>query len=171
MWGPFDDGMIPVGREIVTVLDEAVAVTGAEIIYTHAPHDTHQDHVATSQAALAAARRMSRVLFYQSPSTTSFDPTVFVNVERTLGAKLDALRAHWSQVMQCAMVDLEAVEVGARFWGTRAKVSYAEAFVSPRFVWEIGSPTDRRTQPPEADAEEAGASAATSAPLVGGLRP
>jgi len=147
MWGPYDDGSIPTGREIVTVLDDAVSVTGAEIVYTHAPHDTHQDHVATSQAALAAGRRLERVLFWQSPSTTSFDPTVFVDVESTLALKLAALRAHWSQVMQCPMVDLEHVEVGARYWGSRARVSYAEAFLTPRFVWDIGRTADVETEP------------------------
>ena len=122
----------------MTVVDEVVARAGADVIYAHAPNDTHQDHVATSAAALAAGRRLARVLFYQSPSTTMFNPTVFVDVERSLGGKLAALRAHWSQVMQCAMVDLETVEVGARYWGSRAKIAYAEAFESPRFVWEIG---------------------------------
>jgi hypothetical protein len=39
------------------------------------------------------------------------------------------------------MVDLEAVEAGARYWGSRAKVCYAEAFETPRFLWEIGTGT------------------------------
>lgn len=138
IWGSFEDGSIPSGRDAVAVVDEAATRTGADVIYAHAPNDTHQDHVATSLAALAAGRRMARVLFYQSPSTTAFNPTVFVDVERTLGDKLASLRAHWSQVMQCAMVDLEAVEAGARYWGSRAKISYAEAFETPRFVWDIG---------------------------------
>ena len=139
VWGPFEDGNVPSGREAVSVVDEIIARTGADVIYAHAPNDTHQDHVATSLAALASGRRMARVLFYQSPSTTSFNPTVFVDVERTLGDKLASLRAHWSQVMQCSMVDLEAVEAGARYWGSRAKISYAEAFETPRFVWDIGT--------------------------------
>lgn len=139
LWGPFEDGSIPHGRETVSVVDEIVSQTGADVIYAHAPNDTHQDHVAVSRAALAAGRRLARVAFYQSPSTTSFDPTLFVDVERTLGTKLAALRAHWSQVMQCPMVDLEAVEVTARYWGDRSKISYAEAFETPRFVWDIGN--------------------------------
>jgi LmbE family N-acetylglucosaminyl deacetylase len=139
MWGTFEDGNVPSGRDAVSLVDDIVNRTGADVIYAHAPNDTHQDHVATSLAALAAGRRMARVLFYQSPSTTSFNPTVFVDVERTLGDKLASLRAHWSQVMQCAMVDLEAVESGAKYWGSRAKISYAEPFETPRFVWEIGA--------------------------------
>ena len=139
IWGHFEDGSIPHGREAVAIIDRVVKEVGADVLYSHAPNDTHQDHVATSKAALAAGRRLERVLFYQSPSTTSFDPSVFVDVEISLSGKLAALRAHWSQVMQCEMVDLEAVEVTARYWGTRAKVCYAEAFESPRFVWDIGA--------------------------------
>lgn len=139
LWGPFGDGSVPTGREAVSALDDVVARTGAEVIYAHAPSDTHQDHVATSAAALSAGRRLERVLFYQSPSTTSFDPSVFVDVRATLATKLAALRAHWSQVMQCPMVDLETVEVGARYWGSRARICYAEAFETRRFVWDIGA--------------------------------
>lgn len=143
VWGPFDDGAVPQGRAAVEAVDAVVARVGADVVYAHAPNDTHQDHVAVARAALAAGRRLGRVLFYQAPSTTSFDPTVFVDVERTLGGKLASLRAHWSQVMLCEMVDLEAVEVGARYWGSRAKVSYAEAFETPRFVWDIGHRSTR----------------------------
>ena len=151
VWGHCEDGSIPVGREAVSLIDAVVRQVRADVIYAHAPDDTHQDHVATSAAALSAGRRLERVLFYQSPSTTSFDPTVFVDVEATLSGKLAALRAHWSQVMQCSMVDLEEIEVGARYWGSRAKVCYAEAFESPRFVWDICAPAARETSVADSD--------------------
>ena len=137
IWGTFEDGNIPSGREPSRWSTRSSPGTGADVIYAHAPNDTHQDHVATSLAALAAGRRLARVLFYQSPSTTSFNPTVFVDVERTLGDKLARCGRTGRRSMQCAMVDLEAVEAGARYWGSRAKISYAEAFETPRFVWDI----------------------------------
>jgi LmbE family N-acetylglucosaminyl deacetylase len=154
IWGTFEDGNVPSGRAAVSVVDEVITRTGADVIYAHAPNDTHQDHVATSLAALASGRRLARVLFYQSPSTTTFNPTVFVDVERTLGDKLASLRAHWSQVMQCPMVDLEAVEAGARYWGSRAKISYAEAFETPRFVWDIGAAPVAKTSDVDDPAED-----------------
>jgi LmbE family N-acetylglucosaminyl deacetylase len=145
VWGPFADGSVPSGRAAVAAIDEIVTRTGADVIYAHAPNDTHQDHVATSLAALSSGRRLARVLFYQAPSTTSFNPTLFIDIERTLGDKLASLRSHWSQVMQCSMVDLEAVEAGARYWGSRAKISYAEAFETPRFVWDIETSSGAKT--------------------------
>ena len=141
VWGHCDDGSVPTGVEAVALIDAVVRRVEADVIYAHAPNDTHQDHAATSQAALSAGRRLERVLFYQSPSTTSFDPNVFVDVETAMSGKLAALRAHWSQVTQCPMVNLEEVEVSARYWGSRAKLCYAEAFESPRFVWDIGART------------------------------
>lgn len=144
VWGPYEDGSVPRGRDAVDFLDAVVRSVDADLVYVHAPNDTHQDHVAVSTAALAAARRTGRILYYQSPSTTSFDPTVFVDVESTLAGKLAALRAHWSQVMQCAMVDLETVQVSAQYWGNRAKTSYAEAYETPRFIWDIGAATHPR---------------------------
>lgn len=139
VWGGFDDGEVPHGRPSVEFLDSVVRAVDADLVYVHAPHDTHQDHVAVSAAALAASRRLGSLLYFQSPSTTSFDPTIFVDVGSTLAGKLASLNAHWSQVMQCAMVDLEAVQVTAQYWGTRARSSYAEAFESPRFTWDISS--------------------------------
>ena len=137
LWGHFDDGAIPTGRESVSIVDSAVRDLHADVVYVHAPDDSHQDHVATSLATAAAARRTARILYYQSPSTTKFQPNVFVDVEATVNGKIDALRAHWSQVTQCQFVDLEAVEAGCRYWGNRARITYAEPFETPRFVWDI----------------------------------
>jgi LmbE family N-acetylglucosaminyl deacetylase len=137
LWGHFEDGSIPPGRDSVAVIDSAVRDLHADVVYVHAPADSHQDHVATSLAAAAAARRTARVLYYQSPSTTEFSPNLFVDVEDTVVGKIAALRAHWSQVTQCPYVDLEAVEAGCRYWGSRARLTYAEPFETPRFVWDI----------------------------------
>jgi LmbE family N-acetylglucosaminyl deacetylase len=136
VWGHFRDGSVPDGQDAVAVVDAVVREVNPDVVYVHAPHDTHQDHVATSRAATAAARRTARTLYYQSPSTTSFDPTVFIDVEQTLQGKLDALRAHWSQVTQCEFLDLSATEAGCRYWGSRARIAYAEPFETPRFLWE-----------------------------------
>jgi LmbE family N-acetylglucosaminyl deacetylase len=146
LWGHFDDGAIPHGRESVAVVDAAVRDLHADVVYVHAPQDSHQDHVATSLATAAAGRRTARILYYQSPSTTVFNPNVFIDVEDTVAGKIDSLRAHWSQVTQCQFVDLEAVEAGCRYWGSRARISYAEPFETPRFVWEI-VPSAAHVQP------------------------
>ena len=157
VWGGFDDGSVPVGRESVDVVDAVARSVAADLVYTHAPVDSHQDHRAVSAAALSAARRTGRVLYFQSPSTTSFDPTVFVDVGHTVQDKLCSLQAHWSQVVDCPMVDLEAVQAGVRYWGSRARTRFAEAFESPRFLWQLlpagAGPADRDGLSDELDLE------------------
>jgi LmbE family N-acetylglucosaminyl deacetylase len=137
LWGGFPDSAIPSGAEAITVIDEAISRTSASLVYTHAPDDTHQDHRCTSIASLAAARRVSTVLYYETPSTQHFQPTLFVDVEESLSAKIELLRAHLSQVLRDGPVDLEAIVAQARFRGSQSRVRHAEAFETARFVWDL----------------------------------
>ncbi|MGH9294502.1 MAG: PIG-L deacetylase family protein, partial [Acidimicrobiales bacterium] len=44
IWGGFRDGSVPDGPEAVGVIDDAVRRSGADLVYTHAERDSHQDH-------------------------------------------------------------------------------------------------------------------------------
>ncbi|MGA9077184.1 MAG: PIG-L family deacetylase [Acidimicrobiales bacterium] len=136
-WGGFLDGSVPASGDAVRVIEHVIAVTSPDVVYTHAPQDTHQDHRATSAAALAAARRVSRVLCFESPSSIGFNPTLYVDIAGLIESKLDLLRAHMSQVLHMgSLVDLEATESQARYRGFAARVREAEAFESHRFLWD-----------------------------------
>jgi len=138
-WGGFEDSAVPDGRDAVEAIEAVVAATGADVIYTHAPADTHQDHRATALASAGACRRATRVLHYESPTTTGFDPTLFVDIAGLVEAKLDLIRAHVSQVLKNGLVDLEAVEAQARYRGFNARRRYAEGFELSRFHWDLGT--------------------------------
>lgn len=139
IWAGFDDGFVPDGPESISVIDDALASTGAEILYTHASDDTHQDHRATAAASLAAGRKLSTILQYETPSTRHFDPTVFVDVEASLDDKLTALRSHLSQVLRHGPLDLEVIEAQARFRGFQGRVAAAEAFEVARLAWDLST--------------------------------
>ena len=109
IWGGFADGAVPPGPEAIAVVDRAVARSGAEILYTHAPDDSHQDHIATSSVCLAAARRVPTVLYYETPSTLEFMPTVFIDLDDVIERKIGLVRAHLSQVLRNGPVDLDAL--------------------------------------------------------------
>jgi LmbE family N-acetylglucosaminyl deacetylase len=137
LWGGFRDGAVPMERAAVNVVQDAMEASGADVVYGHAPRDTHQDHRATSAAVLAATRRARRVLLFESPTSTTFEPVVYVDVAAFVEAKLDLLRAHMSQVLKNGLVDLEALEAQARYHGFRARIRHAEAYESERFLWEL----------------------------------
>lgn len=144
-WGGFPDGQIPEGRAPVDVVQAAVRAADADVVYTHSPRDTHQDHRMTAAASLGAARRLCRVLMYEAPTSQGFTPSVFVDVDGLVEPKVDVLRAHVSQVLKNGLVDLEAIEALARYRGFQARLRNCEAFESERFLWDLrtGVPTDR----------------------------
>jgi LmbE family N-acetylglucosaminyl deacetylase len=136
-WGGLRDCSLVADSATVAIVESVLSDAQADLIYVHAPEDSHQDHRATAAATLSAARRLSRVLHYQSPSTLSFAPTVFVDVTAFLGGKLAALGAHSSQVEHSAMVEPDAVQASARHWGAQARIGYAEAFAPTRMVLDL----------------------------------
>ncbi|GGK03168.1 hypothetical protein GCM10010123_36380 [Pilimelia anulata] len=138
LWGHLVDCAVTADAGTISGIEQVIDAVAADVIYVHAPDDSHQDHRATAAAVVSAARYGTRVLHYQSPSTTAFEPTVYVDVAAHLDRKLAALACHRSQVAGSAMVDPEAVAAGARYHGARARIRYAEAFVPARFVWDLG---------------------------------
>ena len=137
LWGGFPDGAVPNDRSAVNVVQDAMNASGADVVYGHTGCDTHQDHRATAAAVLAASRRARRVLLFESPTSVDFTPAVFLDIAPHVESKMDLLRAHMSQVLKNGLVDLEALEAQARYHGFRARVRYAEAFETERFLWEL----------------------------------
>lgn len=135
-WGGFLDGSVPDGVEAVSAIQHVIERAGADVVYTHSIHDTHQDHRAAARATFAAARRVSRVLCYEAPSAVDFAPTIFLDIDGMVEAKVDLVRTHLSQVLGCGLVDLQAVTAQARFRGFQARCRHAEAFEGHRFLWE-----------------------------------
>jgi LmbE family N-acetylglucosaminyl deacetylase len=136
-WGGFDDGCVPRGRESIAAIESLIVALSCDVVYGPSPDDTHQDHRAAGEATMAASRRSRQVLLYEGPSSVHFDPVVYVDLEGRVGAKLDLLGVHRSQLARNDLVDVSSVAARARYRGSQARVSHAEAFVSHRFVWEL----------------------------------
>jgi LmbE family N-acetylglucosaminyl deacetylase len=137
IWAGFPDSGVPEGRDAIDVIQRALFTARADVVYTHAPRDTHQDHRATAVASLAACRRLSRILMYEAPSSQTFLPSVYVDVSGLVEQKAALLKAHVSQVLKNALVDLDAVAAQARYRGFQARIHQAEAFEVDRFVWDM----------------------------------
>lgn len=131
------DGGIPSDYSTVQLIERVMNDVKPDIVYTHSAGDTHQDHRRTARATLSAARRHSRVLCYESPSSVGFNPFVFIDIEESIARKLELIRCHVSQVLGRGAVDLEAIEAQARHRGFQAKVRSAESFETHRFLWSI----------------------------------
>ena len=139
LWGEFTDGEIPSGKQTIQVIDDAIALSGASVLYTHAEHDAHQDHRVVAQASLSAGRNLATIFGYETPSTSAFMPTTFVSIAELVSAKVELIAAHRSQVNRGARVDLEVVTAQARVRGHHGRLTLAEGFETYRAVFTPGA--------------------------------
>ncbi len=128
MWGDLPDKQMSDGSETISLIECAIARYKPDVVYTHSLNDVHQDHRAVHRATLVAARNVSTVLCYQSPSTTiEFRPSRFVDVSTHIDTKTAILACHGSQLDR-PYLDEELVRATARYWGRFAGFGDAEPF-------------------------------------------
>ena len=140
VWGGFPDAEVPLGRELITAVEDVIRRVRPSMIFVNSPDDTHQDHRYLAQAAVSATRYVPNFLSYEVPSTQSFAPHCYTDIEKVLDKKLASLEAHRSQVAKTNIEDLTILELAvscANFRGIQARVKYAEAFQSVRLLLNL----------------------------------
>jgi LmbE family N-acetylglucosaminyl deacetylase len=139
-WGGYEDTHLGLDVAMIQKIETVIGEVKPDFIFCSFPDDTHQDHRHMAQAIMSATRYIRNVLFYEGPTTQNFNPQVYVDISDTLERKLDALRAHNSQVMKTNIENLSIIEVArsfANFRGTQGRVKYAEAFQALRLFINI----------------------------------
>ncbi len=112
------DTRISDGFATIEIIKAAIQSFSPTHVYTHSSHDAHQDHRSTHAASVVAARGVSNVYAYQSPSSTvDFRPTHFVDIADCIDKKIEALGAHESQVTRSASLQLDFIVATAMYWG------------------------------------------------------
>jgi len=139
-WGGYKDTHLVVDINLISQIEAVIAEVKPDFIFCNYLDDTHQDHRHLAQSIMSATRYIRNVLFYEGPTTQNFNPQVFVDISDTLDMKIEALKAHRSQVMKTNIEDLSIVEVArssANFRGIQGRVKYAEAFQALRLFINI----------------------------------
>jgi LmbE family N-acetylglucosaminyl deacetylase len=139
-WGQYKDTKVGVDRQLIQRIEQVIAKVDPLFIFVHYGDDTHQDHRHLATCTVTATRYTRNVLFYEGPTTQNFTPTVFVNIGSVLDKKLEALRAHDSQVMKTNIEGLSILDVArssAHFRGIQGRVRSAEGFVPLRLFINI----------------------------------
>jgi LmbE family N-acetylglucosaminyl deacetylase len=134
-WGGYSDTKIPTEPEVIQKIERVVREVDPHVLFVHFHDDTHQDHRNLATCTVTATRYTKNVLFYEGPTTQNFSPTVFVDIDAVLEAKIDVLSAHASQVKKTNIEKLSIVDIiraSAHFRGIQGRVTNAEAFVPLR---------------------------------------
>lgn len=134
--------------DLVQFIEKCIEDFGADVIITHHPSDTNNDHVQTSYAAQAACRLFQRkpniptlkeFLYMEIPSSTEwsldssmnrFTPNYFVEIGKDgVEIKLNALEAYKGVMREYPHPrSEEAIKGLAAFRGSQSGCNYAEAF-------------------------------------------
>ncbi len=139
-WGGQEDTKLPVSSEVISLVDDAIRGSGADMVLFNYYEDTHQDHRALSQCVMSATRHVKRVLMFEVPSTLNFEPDIFVDICNVMGEKERLLRLHESQVDKTNVPHLmitENANACAVFRGVQCRVKYAEGFRAVRYLLDV----------------------------------
>ena len=108
-WGGMQDCALTPDAATVSLIEAVLAEIDADVVYVHAPEDSHQDHRPLRQPPSAAGRRHPRLLHYPEPVHSGLQSH---RLRRRHGPPLRQAgrpaRAP-SQVQHSAMVDPEAM--------------------------------------------------------------
>lgn len=135
---------------LVQFIENAILESKADVIITHHPADTNNDHMHTSLACQASIRLFQRrcdvkpiseFLYMEVPSSTEwslnsamnrFTPNVFFEVgEEGISKKIEALSQYRGVMRDFPHPrSVEAIKGLAAYRGSQAQMIYAEAFES-----------------------------------------
>ena len=139
-WGDLTDTEVVNNRQLIVKMENVIRKVRPDIVFLNFYKDVHQDHRASSLAGISATRYVKEVLFYEVPTTHSFDPEVYVDIQGVLDRKLHLLKIHASQLDKTRVKNLTILESArscAMFRGFQGRVKYAEGFKALRLLREI----------------------------------
>jgi len=146
-FGGLQDTKVTDGIETIMEIENVINSVKPDIVFSNSQKDQHQDHRNNGLASLSAARKVQKVLLYESPAAfRDFCPQIFVNIGSALDIKLKALEAYASQASKRPFSSsnlnshsdparvIHASEGLAAFRGFQAGVAVAEAFEVGKFL-------------------------------------
>lgn len=133
---PFQDGEVPFNKQSVHYIEQLLSERNIDTVFTHWAGDTHQDHINTLEATLAASRMINNVFCYEQvplPRVCTNYPVAnfFIDITDTISYKIEASRKHDSQIQKYLNQGIDLIdnlETLAKFRGIQIETKYAEAF-------------------------------------------
>ncbi|MFW6122226.1 MAG: PIG-L deacetylase family protein [Petrotogales bacterium] len=138
----FETKRIPYSAETVEAINEVIDKYKIDLIYTHWCHDTHQDHMRTTQSVISAGRYVKNILMYEPEypagrSFMGFRNQYYIDVTPTFGIKMESIEQHITQIKKYGDNFLKAIEARARHRGYEVNTNYAECFEVLRLSGEL----------------------------------
>jgi LmbE family N-acetylglucosaminyl deacetylase len=140
-WGEYNDTKLAaLINNMISDIEAIVKKIKPDFVFINYYDDTHQDHRALSRSVVSATRYVKNVIFYETPTTNNFSPTLFIDLKDTMDKKIAVLLAHKSQVERTNIEGLSIVDIArsmAVFRGFQGRVVLAEGFMPLRLFVNI----------------------------------
>ena len=133
--------------DIIKVIEKVKKYVGPDLVFTHFYGDLNIDHQLTFKAVMTACRptkgdSVKEIYSFEIPSSTEwnapssltyFMPDYFVDVSKSIKAKINALKEYKTELRDFPHPrSLKAVELNAKHWGVKMGFEVAEAFKTIR---------------------------------------
>jgi len=133
--------------DIIKTIEKIKCVVKPDIVFTHYQGDLNIDHQVTFKAVLTAfrplkAEQVEEIYSFEVPSSTEwnapssltyFMPDYFVNINKSLEIKINALKEYKTELRGFPHPrSLKAIELNAEYWGVKMGFEAAEAFKTIR---------------------------------------
>ena len=137
-------------QDVLIPLEKYLEDIKPEVVYINHGGDNHQDHKAVFQAGMVVLRpavnvSIKRIMCYEVSSSTvqspplselAFLPNYYVNIEKYLSTKLEALHCYQTENRAFPHPrSNKAIEALAMKRGTEAGINAAEAFMVLKELW------------------------------------
>lgn len=145
-----DNRMDSIDRlDVIKFVESLVVRHKPDVVYTHHSGDVNVDHRRIHEAVITACRpipghSVQQIYFFEVASSTewqapgsapAFVPSCFIDISKTLGRKLEALKEYASEMRPWPHArSIEALEHLARWRGASIGREAAEAFVLGRMI-------------------------------------
>ncbi|CAG1020323.1 N-acetyl-alpha-D-glucosaminyl L-malate deacetylase 1 [Patescibacteria group bacterium] len=139
----FETKNVPYSSESIEAINKIIDELNIDTIFTHWYHDTHQDHMRTTQSILSAGRYVKNIFMYEPEypagrSYMGFRNQYYVDITSTFDIKMEALKQHKSQVKKYGEEKfLNAIEARAHHRGYEIGSKFAECFEVIRMLGDI----------------------------------
>jgi LmbE family N-acetylglucosaminyl deacetylase len=119
---------VPFNSIIIEKINKLIDIYNPMLIVTHSLGSSHQDHINTSKAVLAASRRCKNIWMWEpiypdKMSNIPFRPQIYVDITDSVNKKIESLKMHTTQFkkypnwidLTCALAKTRGIENGCAF--------------------------------------------------------
>ena len=128
------DTKISVNGENVKKLEEIISEQNPDLIFTHWPEDTHQDHRSVAEMVRSICYRKNKnLIYFDSNSSLNFNPNYFESINwENKKAILELFKSQINENVYPNILDRAGEK--ARWYGMKSGQPSAEGYKIERFV-------------------------------------